>query len=189
MRLRYGAISSHFLGKAFETEWISSLAVIPASHSPQQASEPARTTQDICGLGSQMELGLCVPESAFSRTSRATFRWDFPASSATWKSWVIEQRGAYLARLNAVRFTRGSGSLFLLPTPTALEFKDIGTMELLKKLDRGGRIARRLATLNLQTLIGRVKVSVDLLEQMMGVPPGWTECIYSETEWSQLQQH
>ncbi len=108
MRLRSGAISSPSLGQSFLTEWTSSLVATHASHSQQQASELGRTTRDTCGLGSQMELGLCAPESAFSRTLKDTSRWDSPVSSAIWKSWVIRCRGEYLARLNAVRLTNES---------------------------------------------------------------------------------
>ena len=119
----FGRILKPSLGKAFETEWTSSLEVIPASHSVQQASEPVRTTQDTCGLGSQMELLPCDPESAFSRTSKDTSRWDSPASSAIWKSWVTRCRGAYSARLNAVRLTSANGCSSW-PTAKARDWKD-----------------------------------------------------------------
>jgi hypothetical protein len=118
----FGRILKPSLGKVFETEWTSSLGVIPASHFPQQASEPVRTTQGICGPGSQMELLPCDPESAFSRTSKDTSRWDSPASSAIWRSWVTRCRGAYLARLNAVRFTNANECLSW-PTAKARDWK------------------------------------------------------------------
>lgn len=118
----YGRILKPSLGKAFETEWTSSLAVIPASHSPQQASEPVKTIPDTCGLGSQMELGLCAPESVSSRMLKDTSRWDSPASSAIWKKWVTKCRGEYSARLNAVRFTNANEYLSW-PSPVASEVR------------------------------------------------------------------
>ena len=105
MRLRSGAISSHFLGQSFVTAWTSSLVATRVSHLVQPESEQEQTTQDISGLTSQMELGFCAPESASSRTLRDTSRWDSPQSSAIWKKWVTRQRGEYSARLNAVRLT------------------------------------------------------------------------------------
>jgi len=122
MRLRSGVISNLSLGQSFLERWTSSLEVIPASHSVQQASEPVRTTQDTCGLGLQMELLPCDPESAFSRTSKDTSRWDSPVSSAIWKSWVTRCRGEYSARLNAVRRTSANECLSW-PSPVASEVR------------------------------------------------------------------
>jgi hypothetical protein len=118
----FGRILKPSLGKAFETEWTSLLGVIPASHSVQQESEPAKTIPDICGLGLQMELLPCDPESAFSRTSRDTSRWDSPASSAIWKKWVTKCRGEYSARLSAVRLTNANECLSW-PTTAARDYK------------------------------------------------------------------
>ncbi len=107
----YGRILKPSLGKAFETEWTSLLEATPANHSPQQASEQERKTQDTCGLGSQTELGFCDQECASSKMSKDTSRWDSPASSATWKSWVTRCRGEYSARLKSAHLTNGSGYL------------------------------------------------------------------------------
>jgi predicted transcriptional regulator len=46
--------------------------------------------------------------AASLRTSKDISAWGCPTSSKTWQEWVIEQRGAYSARLNAERHTRGS---------------------------------------------------------------------------------
>ena len=98
-----GRILKPSLGKAFEIAWTYLLEVIPASHSAQPESEQEKTTQGICGLGSQMEFALCDREPVFSRTSKDTSRLDSPQSSAIWKSLVTESRGEYSQRLNAVR--------------------------------------------------------------------------------------
>jgi hypothetical protein len=105
----YGRILKPSLGKAFETEWTSLLEATPANHSPQQESEQERKTQDTCGLGSQTEFGFCDQECASSRMSKDISRWDSPASSATWKSWVTRCRGEYSLRVKSAHLTNGSG--------------------------------------------------------------------------------
>ena len=105
----YGRILKPSLGKAFETEWTSLLEVTHANHSLPQGSEQERTTQDTCGLGSQTEFGFCDQECASLRTSKDTSRWDSPASSATWKSWVTRCRGEYSLRVKSAHLTSASG--------------------------------------------------------------------------------
>lgn len=141
-----------------------------------------RGMSDTYGHISQTGLDLCVHKSVSLKTSKGMSRWDSPLSLVIWKNWVIRCRGDYSRRRNAVRHTNANGYSFSLPTPTAMEWKDVGEVGLLSKIDKGGRVARRLATMNLQVLIGRVKVSTRLLELMMGVPIGWTACDYSATE-------
>jgi hypothetical protein len=68
-------------------------------------------TPDTFGHGSQMELPFADLDSAFSRTLKDTFRWDSPQSSAIWKKWVTERRGAYSQRLKLAHLTNESGSL------------------------------------------------------------------------------
>jgi len=104
----FGRILKPSLGKAFETEWTSLLAAIPVSLSAQQESEPGKTTQDTCGLGLQMELLQCDQNYVSLKTSKDISRWGCPTLLKTWQEWVIERRGAYSARLNAVRRTSAS---------------------------------------------------------------------------------
>jgi hypothetical protein len=47
-------------------------------------------------------------ECASLKTSKDTFRWDSPQSSAIWKSWVTKRRGEYSQRVNAARLTSAS---------------------------------------------------------------------------------
>ena len=112
----YGRILKPSLGKAFETEWTSFLEATHANHSLPQESEQERKTRDTCGLGSQTEFGFCDQECASSRMSKDTSRWDSPASSAIWKSWVTRCRGEYSARVKLVRLTNARGSSSW-PTP------------------------------------------------------------------------
>jgi len=108
----FGRILKPSLGTAFETAWTSSLEVIHASHSAQPVSDSEPKTSGTSGQPSQMEFAFCDPESAFSRTSKDTSRWDSPQSSATWKKWVTRCRGEYSARLKSARPTSASGCSF-----------------------------------------------------------------------------
>jgi len=118
----YGRILKPSLGKAFEIEWTSSLEATPVSHLAQQESEPGKTTQDTCGHGLQMELLQCGQNYVSLKTSKDISRWGCPTLSKTWQEWVIERRGAYLARLNAARHTSASESLSW-PSPVASEVR------------------------------------------------------------------
>jgi len=106
----FGLISSPSRGKSFVDWWTSSVAATRASHFHPLENEPERTIRDTCGHGSQMELPFADLDSASSRTSKDTSRWDSPQSSATWKKWVTERRGAYSQRLKSAHLTNGSGS-------------------------------------------------------------------------------
>ncbi len=121
----YGRILKPSLGKAFETEWTSLLEATPANHSPQQESEQERKIHGTCGLGSQTEFGFCAPDSVSSRMSKDISRWDSPASSATWKSWVTRCRGEYSARVKSAHRTSASASLSW-PTTAARDWKGCG---------------------------------------------------------------
>lgn len=136
----YGRILRPSLGHRFTEEWTSSLAVIHASPSVQQESGQERKTLATCGHGLQMELLSCSPESASSRTSTGTFRWDSPQSSAIWKSLVTKRRGEYSVRLNAARVMNGKEFSFL-PTPCANEdsFRLQGSSQQSKTLEAKAR--------------------------------------------------
>ena len=118
-----GRILRPSLGQRFATEWTSSLGATHASHSVQPANAKVSKTRGIFGRLLQMAFDFSNPSAASLRTSKDISRWGCPTSSKTWQEWVIERRGAYSARLNAVRHTRESGSLSW-PTMTANEAKN-----------------------------------------------------------------
>ena len=103
-----GRILKPSLGQSFVTAWTSSLEVIPASHFQQQGSDSDETTLDTSGLGSQMELELCDPESASLRTSKDTSASDSERSSVNWKALVIKRRGEYSLRVKSAHLTNAS---------------------------------------------------------------------------------
>jgi hypothetical protein len=112
-------------GPSFVTAWTSSLAATRASPSAQPASDSEPKTHDTSGRLSQPELLQCDLVPAFLKTSTDISRWGFPTCCKTWQDWVTERRGAWRARVNAARLTRGSGSSSW-PTIRASEYKDVG---------------------------------------------------------------
>ncbi len=65
----------------------------------------------------------------------------------------------------------------LLPTLPASESKDFASSDVLTKLDKGGRVARRICNISRTihsnpTIVG---LHPSFAEQIMGFPIGWTE--------------
>ena len=112
-------------GKSFVTAWTSSLEVIHANHSPQQANDSDETTLDTFGRGLQMELELCDPESASSKTSKDTSHWDLERLLANWKDLVTRRRGEYSQRVKSAHLTNGS-ECSSWPTTAARDWKGCG---------------------------------------------------------------
>jgi len=168
-------------GKAFETAWTSSLAATPASHSAAPESASEQKTNDIFGPTSQAEFVFSSPESASSRTLRATSASDCEKSVQTWKALVTTQRGEYSQRLNAVRLTSEEES-FSLPTPCANE----------DSFRLGGN-TQQSRTLEAQARRGELgeagPLNPQFVEMMMGLPEGWTGCASSATESCQQRQN
>lgn len=119
----FGRILRPSLGQRFATEWTSLLGATHANHSVQQVSAGAKTTQGTSGPTSQTAFDFSGLGAASLRTSKDISAWGCPTLSKTWQEWVIERRGAYSARLNAVRHIRGSESSSW-PTITANEAKN-----------------------------------------------------------------
>ena len=117
-----GRILKPSLGQRFATEWTSSLGATHASPSVQPDSEKGSKTRGIYGRGLQMAFDFSDPAAASLKTSKDISAWGCPTSSKTWQEWVTERRGAYSARLNAVRHTSGNGCLSW-PSPVASEVR------------------------------------------------------------------
>ena len=97
-------------GQTFVTAWTSSLAATRANPSAQPASDSAPKTQDTSGRTYQPELLSCDQQYVSLRMSKDISRWGCPTLSKTWADWVTERRGAWRARVSAVRLTRGKES-------------------------------------------------------------------------------
>ncbi len=123
MRLQSGLICDPSRGRAFETAWTSSLAVIPVSHSQPQGSDLEQTTSDTSGQLSQLAFGFCDQESVSLKTSRDTSALGYGKSSMSWEQWVTERRGEYSRRAKSVRHTNAS-ECSSWPTAKARDWKD-----------------------------------------------------------------
>jgi len=162
---------------AFESELMSSLAVIPASRLAQQGYAKAQTTPDTSGhlLGdTSRQLDLFA---ASSRMSKGTSALDSEKSLQTWKALVTKRRGEYSARLESARLTSASGSTSW-PTPTSRDYKGGYKEDALTRKDGKSRKFDLLpnAAINGQgTDVVPGHLSADWVEGLMGLPAGWTE--------------
>jgi hypothetical protein len=184
MRLRYGAISSHFLGQSFLGWWTSSLVATRVSHSVQQDSEKEQTTQDTSGLLFQPELLSCDQVSVSLKTSKDISRWGCLTLSKTWDAWVIEQRGAYSQRLNVARLTSAK-ECSSWPTASTRDHKggynggrirkgkvSMDTLDVAVQAHRTGGL---LDLDNPSTHGSRIgQLNPRWVETLMGLPVGWT---------------
>jgi hypothetical protein len=112
-------------GPSFVTAWTSALSVTHASHLVQPASDSEPKTHDTSGHLFSAGIAAMRPSVCFLKTSRDISALGYPTFCKTWQDWVTERRGAWRARVNAARLTRGSGSSSW-PTIRATEYKDVG---------------------------------------------------------------
>ena len=170
MRLRSGAISSHFLGKTFEAWWTSLVEVTHVSHFPHQDYAKEPEMKGTCGPILQKELQFCDQVSVSLKMSKGTL----PLGSVTfcnnWENWVIDRRGEYSARLKLAQSTSGDESS-CLPTPCANEdsFRLNGNSQQSKCLEAKARRGE----------LGEPgPLNPQFVEAMMGLPIGWTDCAF-----------
>ena len=184
----------------FEDWWISRLRESRASHIATQDYAKEEATSD-----SSLTIGLpdfsrCGQNASSSKTSKDCLpvkcQMELFASGGRWRdwnAWATGLRAAYSARKNAARHILGSGSGFW-PTPTANEDKDQNaSFATLARLDKGGRILRRIATLAMRGngQVGqsnlsdggnrRERLNPAWVESLLGLPLSWTDCAFSET--------
>ena len=113
--------------KSFVTEWTCLWPVTPASHLAQQGSGSEQKTLDTSGHTLPDQFELFALDSVSLKMSKDTSRWDSPASSATWKSWVTRCRGEYSLRVKSAHLTNASGCLSW-PTARSRDWKDSGNL-------------------------------------------------------------
>ena len=141
----------------FEDWWISQVRESRASHIATPDCAKAAATSDSSLTTGLPESSKCVRAASSSKTSKDSLpvrcQMELFASAGLWKDWSAwdtKLRADYLARRNAARHILGSGSGFW-PTPTANEDKDQNaSFATLARLDKGGRILRRIATLTMR---------------------------------------
>lgn len=181
---RSGMTSQHSTGDHGLDGWMSSLEAFRAKTSAQPGKvEELRPADLDCGnTWRGLSVRFDLPTSSW-RTALSLFPEDLPWPSVILPRWGMMQSGELWERTTPLRRTRGIGS-GSWPTPVASEGRDNNvSWESLAKLDKGGRIARRMASLGLPETqqTKRSALNPMWLEWLMGWPIGWTACDASET--------
>ena len=179
-----GRILKHSMQNHFVAWWTSSLAATRVNRSVPQESDSEKMTPDIFGRFCAEQYELFAPEESSSKTSKDTSRWDCPQSSAIWKKIVTEQRGEYSVRLKSEQVTKERESSSW-PTPDASveKFRLGGKSQQSKSLEamgRRGELSQQDPENRNSTGKHQERLSPNWVEQLMGVPVGWTQL---PTEW------
>jgi hypothetical protein len=172
------------LHESFEEKFVGSLEDIHVSHSVQQGSEKEKKTQDTCGPISESMSGQLDLFGAFSKMSEVTPRWGYGESCPIWKKMVTERSGACSVRRKQARLTNASDASSW-PTPRA---GNPGS----RKPGTGGKILAEEAKIHNGPPApeksstsgknhGSPKLNPNWVEQLMGLPVGWTQL---PTEWT-----
>ena len=150
MRVLCSRISSNFHFENYVEELPSCQQVFPANPSPVLGSDKQLKTPDTSGLGSQMELALCVQNTASLKMSQGSSvqppqmenRYS-SMSSETWNKEVINARGVYSQRKKLALHTKGNECLSLrnYPTPAARDYKGTNCPHNTEKKIREGKRA------------------------------------------------
>ena len=117
MRVLCSRISSNFHFENYVEKLPFCQQVFPANPSPVLGSDKQLKTPDTSGLGSQMELALCVQNTVFLKMSQGSSvqppqmenRYS-SMSSETWNKEVINVRGVYSVRKKLALHTKGNES-------------------------------------------------------------------------------
>ena len=189
IRRLFGRILKPSRWKSFETELTSWLAAIHANHFQPPASDRGETIPATCGPTSSKRLIQLDLFESSSKTSKGTSRAGFPKLSKIWKESVTAQNGAYSQRRKLALHTDAGGSS-LWPTPTVAEAGKIsnranhgqtglsnhpaiqGTPDR-EKLEKS-RFGRPDPARFKKFGKSRGLLNPAWVEQLMGLPPGWT---------------
>ena len=180
------------LSQTFVDAWTSSLVDSRANPSVLLESVKALKILGTCSHTSQPESESANLELFSSKTSKElsqprpqTENQFSSMSSESWKAWVTEQRQEYSARLKSAHLIRESGSTSW-PTATTRDWKDTNatvppSRANPSKQTLGQRVAHvgLLDQANLSTTGksqgSQGKLNPDWVEQLMGLPVGWTD--------------
>jgi hypothetical protein len=166
------------LGEAVLTSF---LAAFPVRTSLPQAKAPESTeSARACGATWRESFAKWDPASCSWRTAQCSLLEDLERFSETWPRWGIMRHGACSELPTSALRTSAteSGSSQSWPTPVASEGRDCGAKwDLLARLDKGGRIQRRIASRGgLETQqTDRSALNPSWVEWLMGWPIGWTD--------------
>ncbi len=185
---------SHFT--SFVTRWTFSLRDTHANHLQTVANEREQQTQDTSGLTLQKEFNFVNQLPYSSKTSKDISPLDSAKSLAIWKSLVTKQRGEYFQRQKLATATKENESSSW-PTPTARDWKD-GTAKSCENTPSNFLLGREVHkfTSHYHTknnMVGKraesCRLNEEWVEQLMGLPRGWTGLGSWETESSLPKQN
>ena len=180
-----GTTSQHLTGNLGLDSWMSSLggSLAKTSLAPgggEELKQPGPDSGNTWrGLSGRFDLN-----TSSWKTALCLFPEALPWSSVILPRWGMMQSGELWERITPVLHTNEivSGSW---PTPVASEGRDNNvSWSALARADKGGRIARRMASLGLPETQQTAKAALNpsWVEWLMGWPIGWTDCDASATD-------
>jgi hypothetical protein len=170
--------------------WTYSQEDSRVSHSQLLESVKQLKTQDTSSHTSETESGIANLELFSSKTwkessqpRQQTENQFSNMSSESWKAWVTEQRQEYSQRVKLVHLTNANGFTSLAyPTPTARDWKGCGNavprkdgksrMDTLEAVAKFFQPAQANPNTNGKS---RGSLNPKWVEQLMGLPTGWTD--------------
>ena len=166
------------LHESFEEKFVESLGATLVSHFQAQGSEKEKTTQDTYGPTSDSTSGQLDLFGASLKMSEVTPRWGYGESCPIWRKMVTERSGDCSRRRKQARLTNAS-ECSSWPTPRA---GNPGS----RKPGTGGKILAEEAKKHNGPPAqekssksgknhGSPKLNPNWVEQLMGLPIGWTD--------------
>ena len=202
-----------FHTKSFVDAWTLSLAVFHANHLVLLESVAQLKTQDTCSHTLKTELESANLELFSSKTLQElsqqkpeTENQFCNMSCKNWKDWVTQQQQEYSQRVKLAHHTNANESTSLgWPTPTVscaiggrlateMTSKGFRSKRITSNQYFGAKLSDAVETYdglqdqNNNNTRGKnqelqCKINADWMEQMMGIPVGWTQL---PTEWTEL---
>ena len=181
LQLLSGRMLKSFHSKSFVTRWTSSLRDTHVSLLQTVVNEREQQTPDTSGLTSQKEFNFVNQLPYSSKTSKDISPLDSAKSLRIWKSLVTRRRGEYSQRQKLATATKENESSSW-PTPTARDWKD-GTAKSCENTPSNFLLGREVHkfTSHYHTknnMVGKraesCRLNEEWVEQLMGLPRGWT---------------
>lgn len=179
--------------QCFEESGVDSSSVADfhakTSQLQEQAQDSTENDQD-CGQSKRESFAKYDPLTHSWRTRQRSLEGGLIEFSGVWPKWGSMQDGECSA-LMMLGYPTIAIEFGLLPTVCSSEFRDISRAEVLARLDKGGRVARRLCSRLIPSVKDIVGLNPCFGEWMQGWPVGWTGLLPLETDKLQSwrQQH
>jgi hypothetical protein len=157
------------------------------SVAPEKAQESTENAQE-CGWKWPGSFAKWHPATSSWKTRQCSLLEGLDEFSETWPRWGSMQDGECCPLPTPERHTNGN-EFGLLPTICASEGRDISKAAILAKLDKGGRVARRLSSTLIPECQDIVGLNPCFAEWMQGMPQHWTDLKPSETHSIQAWLH